>query len=57
MNKDKLIELQKEYIEFLGKYIRDTSAYLHVHGQCCSKEIADEGIRLRAEILKAETNE
>jgi hypothetical protein len=42
-----LIKAQKEYIDFLGKTIRDSALFLANCGQGASEEVIVEGARLR----------
>lgn len=53
-NKDKLIEVQKAYIRFLGKDIEGNSSYLNAHGIHTSPEVVAEGEGLRADIKELE---
>ncbi len=50
MTKSKRIKLLEEYVIFLEKACRSNTVFLHVHGIEVSKEIIDEGNRLRQEL-------
>lgn len=54
MNVCKLIETQKEYIEFLEKYIDKQVGFLYSHGIVATKEEEKEGKQLRQKIKEIE---
>lgn len=49
-SREKLIRIQKEYIEFLCEDLRRNAAFLAIHGVHCSVDIIEKGFELRAKI-------
>jgi hypothetical protein len=49
---NELIELQREYIDFLSKDIPGNAIFLYMHGQVVNPDIVKEGEKLRNNILK-----
>ena len=55
-NESRLIQAQKEYIEFLGNEIKNNAGFLYAHGLTPSDETVKKGKGLRDRIKRLETN-
>ena len=55
MNNYKIIEKQKEIMNFYAKIINDNAGYLHIHGINSSEEEIKKGIKLRSELTSLES--